>query len=133
MNTLALNLINRTSLIGPGATLMFDLGGLLLKHAFNVPPSNICLIGRWLRYMPNGTFKHAYIVAAPPKSAECTVGWIAHYLIGIIFEFIFIAIEGNPWLQHPMLPAIIFGIGMVLALLFILQPSFVLGVSASKT
>lgn len=55
MNTLTLRSINAI-LIGLGATLAFDLWRLFLRHAFQIPPSNICLVGRWLRYMPEGTF-----------------------------------------------------------------------------
>jgi len=90
MNNLALALISAI-LMGLGATLTFDLWGLFLKQAFRITPSNICLVGRWLRYMPGGTFKHSNIASAPQKSAECTVGWIAHYLIGITFAIAFVA------------------------------------------
>jgi hypothetical protein len=133
MNTLALSSISAV-LIGLGATLTFDLWGLFLKYAFKIAPSNICLVGRWLRYMPDGTFRHANIVAVPGKSAECMVGWMAHYLIGITFASVFIAIVGNPWLQRPTpIPAIVFGVITVLAPFFIMQPSFGFGWAASKT
>ena len=132
MNNLTLSFISAI-LIGLGATLTFDLWALFLKHAFKITPSNICLVGRWLRYMPEGIFKHSNIVSAPRKSAECTVGWIAHYMIGITFAIAFVALAGNNWLQHPTpLPAIIFGVVTVLAPFFILQPSFGLGFAASK-
>lgn len=132
MNNLASSLI-RAILIGLGATLTFDLWALFLKYAFKVTPSNICLVGRWLRYMPEGTFKHANIASAPQKSAECTVGWIAHYMIGVTFAIVFVALVGNNWLQHPtLMPAIIFGVVTVVAPFFIMQPSFGLGFAASK-
>jgi hypothetical protein len=121
-------------LIGLGATLTFDLWALFLKHAFKVTPSNICLVGRWLRYMPEGTFKHSHIVSAPQKSAECKVGWIAHYIIGIMFAIAFVALVGNDWLRHPtLIPAILFGGITVLAPFFIMHPSLGLGFAASKT
>ena len=133
MNNLALSLISAI-LMGLGATLTFDLWGLFLKQAFKITPSNICLVGRWLRYMPAGTFKHSNIASTPPKSAECTVGWIAHYPIGITFASAFVALVGNNWLQHPtLIPAIVFGVVTVLAPFFIMQPSFGLGFAASKT
>jgi hypothetical protein len=133
MNNLASSLIS-ASFIGLGATLTFDLWALFLKYAFKITPSNICLVGRWLRYMPEGTFKHSKIAAAPQKSAECTIGWIAHYMIGITFAIVFVAIVGNNWLQHPtLIPAIIFGVVTVLAPFFIMQPSFGLGLAASMT
>jgi Protein of unknown function (DUF2938) len=123
-----------TVLIGLGATLTFDLWTLFLKHAFKITPSNICLIGRWLLYMPEGTFKHSNIGSVPQKSAECIVGWIAHYMIGIIFAITFMAFAGTSWLQHPaLIPAIIFGVVTVSAPFFIMQPSFGLGIAASKT
>ena len=133
MSNLTLSLISAI-LIGLGATLSFDLWALFLKKALKISPSNICLVGRWLRYMPEGTFKHSNIGTAPRKSAECTIGWIAHYIIGITFAFVFVAFVGNNWLQHPTpVPAIVFGVITVLAPFFIMQPLFGLGFAASKT
>lgn len=133
MNSLALSLISAI-LIGLGATLTTDLWALFLNRAFKIPTPNYCLVGRWLRTMPEGIFRHSNIAFAPQKSAECTVGWIAHYMIGITFAIAFVALAGNNWLQHPTLfPAIIFGVVTVLMPFFIMQPSFGLGLAASKT
>ena len=133
MNNLALSLIITIS-IGLGATLIFDLWGLFLKRAFKIAPSNICLVGRWLLYMPEGTFMHSNIGASASKIAECTVGWIAHYITGVMFAFAFVAFAGSNWLQHPTpIPAIIFGVITVLAPFFIMQPAFGFGFAASKT
>ena len=133
MNNLALSLVSAI-LMGLGATLTFDLWGLFLKLAFQIPPSNICLVGRWLRYMSEGTFKHTSIGSSPQKSAECTIGWIAHYTIGVTFAIVFVTIAGSGWLQHPTpVPAIAFGLVTVLAPFFIMQPLFGLGFAASKT
>ena len=133
MNNLAVSFIS-TILIGLGATLTTDLWALFLKRAFKIAAPNYCLVGRWLRYMPEGIFKHSNIASAPQKSAECTVGWIAHYLIGITFAITFVAVVGDNWLQHPMLiSAIVFGVVTVLMPFFIMQPAFGLGFAASKT
>ena len=133
MNSLALSFISAI-LIGLGATLTTDLWALFLNRAFKIPVPNYCLVGRWLRYMPEGTFTHSNIASAPQKSAECTVGWIAHYMIGITLAIAFVALAGNTWLQHPtLIPAIIFGVVTVLMPFFIMQPSFGLGLAASKT
>lgn len=120
--------------MGMGATLTFDLWVLFLRHAFKIPASNICLVGRWLRYLPEGIFKHSNLASAPPKSAECVIGWAAHYLIGVLFAAAFVATAGSGWLQKPsLLPAIVFGIVTVLAPFFIMQPLFGLGIAASRT
>lgn len=124
----------QTILIGLGATLTFDLWGVFLKHAFKLTSSNICLVGRWLQYMPEGIVKHANITFSPPKRAECMVGWLAHYTIGITFAVAFVAFAGNHWLQHPtLLPALFFGVITVLAPFCLMQPAFGLGFAASKT
>jgi hypothetical protein len=133
MNNLVLYFLDPI-FIGIGATLTFDLWALFLKHAFKITPSNFCLVGRWLRYMPEGIFKHSNIGSAPQKSAECVIGWIAHYMIGISFAITFVAFAGYDWLQHPMLiPALVFGIITVSAPFFIMQPLFGLGFATSKT
>lgn len=108
-------------LIGLGATLTTDLWAMFLKHAFKITSPNYCLVGRWLRYMPEGTFRYSNIASAPQKSAECAVGWIAHYMIGITFAIAFVGLVGNNWLQHPtLIPAIVFGVDTVLMSFFIL-------------
>ena len=120
--------------IGIGATLTFDLWGIFLKHAFKIAPSNFCLVGRWILYMPKGIFRHSNINAAPKKSAECTVGWVAHYVTGVKFGIVFVALTGMDWLYHPtLIPALIFGIVTVSMPFFIMQPAFGLGVAASKS
>ena len=133
MNNLTLSLISAI-LIGLGATLTTDLWALFLKRAFKIAEPNYCLVGRWLRTMPEGTFRHSSIASTPQKSAECMVGWIAHYLIGITFAITFVALVGNDWLQCPMLlSALAFGVGTVLMPFSIMQPAFGLGFAASKT
>ena len=119
--------------IGIGASLIMDLWNLILKHTFSIPSLNYCLLGRWLCHMLEGTFRHASITAAPPKPFECTVGWIAHYAIGILFALVFVLASGD-WLARPtLLPALLYGIGTVVFPFFIMQPSFGLGIAASRT
>jgi hypothetical protein len=120
--------------IGIGATLVMDLWNLLLKRAFSIPSLDYCLLGRWLRHMPGGTLRHASILTAAQKPHECTVGWIAHYTIGIVFALVFIGFTSGGWLVRPtVLPALIYGLGTVVIPFFIMQPSLGLGVAASRT
>jgi hypothetical protein len=120
--------------IGLGATLVMDLWNLFLKRAFDIPSLNYCLLGRWIRHMPSGTFRHTSIGAAPQKSFECQVGWIAHYSIGVVFAVVLVVLTSGDWLARPtFLPALAYGIATVVFPFFILQPSLGLGVAASKT
>src|SRR5687767_15037672 len=97
--------------IGIGATLIMDLWNLFLKRAFGIPSLNYCLLGRWLRHMPDGIFRHANINSASRKSAECSIGWIGHYSIGVAFALLFVLLVARGWLARPtVLPAVLYGI-----------------------
>lgn len=120
-------------IVGLGATLFTDLWALFLKCAFSIPSANYCLVGRWFRHMPEGTFMHASIANASQKRFECTVGWIAHYVIGVVYALVLVALVSGSWLARPtVLPALLFGVGTVLAPFLVMQPSFGLGIAASR-
>ena len=128
------NYILRAIAIGIGATLVMDLWNLFLKRMFNIPSLNYCLLGRWLSHMPRGTFRHASITDAPQKPFEYTVGLIAHYTIGVVFALVFVVLTTGDWLVRPtLLPSLLYGIGTVVFPFFIMQPSFGLGIAASRT
>ena len=119
--------------IGVGATLVMDLWNLFLERTFGIPSLDYCLLGRWLRHMPGGTLRHASIAAAPRKPLECTVGWFAHYSIGVVFALVFVVLASGDWLARPtLLPALLYGVGTVVFPFFILQPSLGLGIAASR-
>lgn len=120
--------------IGIGATLLMDLWNLFLKRAFGIPSLKYCLLGRWLRHMPSGRFRHTSIAAAPLRSRECSAGWIAHYTIGVVFALILAVLTSGDSIARPTLwPALVFGIGTVVFPFFVLQPSIGLGIAAAKT
>jgi len=119
--------------VGLGATLFMDLWALLLRRAFGTPSANYCLVGRWFRHMPEGTFMHTSIANSSQKRFECAVGWIAHYIIGVVYALVLVALVSGEWLARPtLLPALLFGIGTVLVPFLVMQPSFGLGIAASR-
>jgi hypothetical protein len=121
-------------LIGVGATLFIDLWALLLRRAFRIPSLDYCLLGRWVLHMRHGTLVHESIAAAPRKPRECPVGWFSHYLIGTLFALLFVLLASTRWLARPtLLPALAFGLATTLVPFLVMQPSFGLGVAASKT
>jgi hypothetical protein len=120
--------------IGLGATLLMDLWNLFLLRTFRLPSLNYCLLGRWVRHLPEGTLRHANIAAAQNKAGECAVGWIAHYSIGVMLAVGFVILASTDWLAGPtLLPALLYGITTVVFPFFVLQPSLGLGVASSRT
>jgi hypothetical protein len=119
--------------IGIGATLVMDLWNLFLKRTFGIPSLSYCLLGRWVRHMPGGSLRHASISAVAERAHECTVGWIAHYTIGVVFALVFVALASGDWLSRPtVLPALLYGLATVVFPFFLMQPSFGLGIAASR-
>lgn len=120
--------------IGVGASVLMDAWNLLLKRIVGIPSLRYCLLGRWLLHMPEGTFSHVSISAAPQKRFECPAGWLAHYSIGVAFALVFLALQSGDWLAHPtLLSALLYGMATVVFPLFIMQPALGLGIAASKT
>lgn len=111
-----------------------DLWGIARKPLLGIAPPNYGLVGRWLAYMPRGRFYHRSIAASAPVDGERLIGGIAHYLIGVAFAAVLVALYGDAWLRHPTLaPALIVGIGSVVAPFLLMQPGMGAGVAASRT
>jgi hypothetical protein len=120
--------------VGFGATLLLDLWNLLLKRAFGIRSLSYCFLGRWVLHMPEGIFRHVSITGAREKPFECTIGWIAHFAIGVVLALVFVLLAPGDWLEQPtLLPALLYGIGTVVFPFFVVQPSFGLGIASSKT
>ena len=120
--------------IGAGATLLIDLWALFLRRAFSIRSLDYCLLGRWVLHIPRGVVRHVSITAAARQPHECPVGWTTHYLIGTTFALAFILLVSEGWLARPtLLPALAFGIATVIVPFTTMQPSFGLGIAASKT
>jgi uncharacterized membrane protein YagU involved in acid resistance len=61
------------------------------------------------------------------------LGLVAHYLIGTVFALVFVFLASESWLERPtLLPALAFGVVTTLVPFLIMQPSFGLGIAASK-
>ncbi|SEG82762.1 DUF2938 domain-containing protein [Bosea lathyri] len=128
-----LEFIVRAVLIGIGATVLLDIWAQFLKRVFGLGAPNWAMVGRWFAHMARGRFMHEDIARAEPVPNELAIGWIAHYLVGILFAAIVLAIWGLGWAHSPtFLPALIVGLATVGCGWFILQPGMGAGIAASK-
>jgi hypothetical protein len=120
--------------IGMGATLIFDLWGVALSKTGIAAGPAWQLPGRWFGLMPQGRFVHDDIAAAPPVPNETAIGWVVHYLVGIVYAFVLVAWGGRDWLAAPTLaPALFIGVVTVLAGWLLMNPGMGRGVAASRT
>ncbi len=129
-----LEYLPRALLLGVGATAFMDGVSALRKSLFEVPAADYGLVGRWLAYVARGRFRHDAIGKAPRVRGERLIGWTAHYLIGISFATVLLAIWGPDWACRPTISAaIVVGIGSVVAPFLIMQPGMRAGIAASRT
>lgn len=117
-----------------GATAIVDLWSIARRRLFNVPLPNFGFVGRWFAHMARGRFRHDSIAAAPAIAGERCIGWTAHYLIGIVFAGLLVALEGVEWMREPTpAPAIAVGIVTVVFPFLLMQPGMGAGIAASRT
>ncbi|WP_303760643.1 DUF2938 domain-containing protein [Alcanivorax jadensis] len=122
------------TIVGICATLVMDVWSWLRQPLLGVAPPNYAMVGRWLLHMGHGKFRHSAIATSPAMPGEKAVGWLAHYLTGLVFAGILLGIVGQGWIDQPTLaPALLVGIGTVAAPFLLMQPGMGAGIAASRT
>ncbi|SRR6266567_480272 len=120
-------------IIGIVATLTADTWQRLLHAVVGLPPVNWGLIGRWVAWMPRGVFVHRPIAATPMVHGEVAIGWAFHYVVGIAYAALYLAIIE---LGLGSGPSIVSALALALALLvapwFVMQPALGLGFIAAR-
>jgi Protein of unknown function (DUF2938) len=128
------DLLLRAVLIGLAGAALMDAWGLVLRRRFGIATLDYALLGRWIGHVPRGRLVHERITSADPVRGERPLGWLAHYSIGVAFAFLLVAIWGPGWLAAPTpLPALIVGVGTVVAPWFVMQPAMGAGIAGSRS
>jgi hypothetical protein len=121
-----------TILIGVGGTLAIDCFTFSLRM-FGIKTHGIQYIGRWLATLPDGVIFHKTIMQSASQPAENILGWIAHYLIGISFAFLFVKLFGQDWLMKPsIIGSLVIPLLTLMVPIFVIQPLFGFGVGFSN-
>lgn len=129
-----MDIATHTLLIGVGATAATDLWALARRRWLGLPLPDWALVGRWFAQLPRGRFIHTSMADVPPVRGERGIGWTAHYLTGVAFAVLLVALAGPGWLQSPTPgTALAVGIGTVAAPFFVLQPGMGAGIAARRS
>jgi hypothetical protein len=79
-------------------------------------------------------FAHEAIAKAPAVGGELALGWLFHYVTGVAFAVLLVAIEGLAWVRSPsLLPALGVGLATVAAPWLVMQPAMGAGIASCKT
>lgn len=132
MDTLPQDLF-RIAALGIGATAVMDAWGIALAR-MGVPAMNFAMVGRWIGHGWRGRWTQPSIARAEPIANELALGWIVHYLVGVAFAGLLVAIAGRDWIGSPTLcPALAVGVATVAAPWFVMQPAMGAGIAFSRT
>ena len=120
--------------MGIVATLAIDLWQRLLNAIAGLPPANWGLIGRWVAWFPRGVFVHRPISATASVRGEIIIGWVFHYAVGIVYAALYLTLMSLGFGTEPTLvSAVTFGLVLLVAPWFVMQPALGLGFMASHT
>jgi hypothetical protein len=129
-----MNVLASVVISGVVATAATDFWAIARRRLLGLALPDYGLVGRWLAYMPRGRFQHNPIAKTEAVTGERLLGWSAHYLIGIGYAALPIAIWGLAWMQQPtLLPALTVGVVTVAAPFLLMQPGMGAGIAASRT
>lgn len=130
---IAIHDVARLVLIGVGATVVMDLWANVQKR-MGMATLNYAMVGRWAGHLCRGKVAHTHIGQAAPIVGEGALGWIIHYVVGIMFAALLVGVSGVGWLHDPAwLPAVAVGISTVVLPFFVMQPAMGAGIAASRT
>ncbi|CAI3930005.1 MULTISPECIES: DUF2938 domain-containing protein [Commensalibacter] len=120
-------------LIGVGATVMMDIWDIVFGSLPGQSKSNWAPVGRWVWHLKEGIVFHQNIDDAKPYEHELALGWIFHYIVGILYGVLFALYVGTGWFAYPtFLPTWVWGMITIGAGWFLLQPGLGIGVAASQ-
>lgn len=120
--------------IGIGGTVTMDLWALLLDRLTGQGRPNWGNVGRWVGWLFRGRVFHDDIGAAAPVDGERALGWVFHYLVGVVYGVVFALIVGGAWFDAPAFwMAWIWGIATIAGGWFLLHPGMGLGWALSRT
>ena len=127
-------IVFRGLVMGVAAAALMDAWALVLRRAFGIPTLDYALLGRWIGHFPRGRFVHERMSAAEPVPGERPLGWLAHYAIGVAFAVLLLVGWGLDWARSPSpWPALIVGLGTIVAPWFVMQPAMGAGIAGSRT
>lgn len=129
-----LELLARGVLLGVAGAALMDAWAWFARRTFGVRGLDYALLGRWIGHATRGRLRHARIADATPVRGERSLGWIAHYTIGVAFAVLLLGIWGLDWARSPTLvPALAVGLGTILAPWLVMQPAMGAGIAGSRT
>tara|TARA_B110000438_G_C15569124_1_gene544594 strand:+ start:94 stop:576 length:483 start_codon:yes stop_codon:yes gene_type:complete len=115
------------------ATFLFDLYQISLSYAYNINKPKWNLVGRYFIGITKKNYFIENIESEKEITNELIIGYIIHYLIGLIFGAIYLLINKLLYVEPSIILALIIGFITVLGSWCIMMPlAYNMGFFASK-
>jgi hypothetical protein len=121
--------------VGCLSVAVLDLWQRLAHRLGGLPPTNWAVVGRWLfMLLRQGILFNTGLAQAPPLPRERLIGWVFHYLIGVVYVWIYVTLWLPNWgLDNPLADGLLFGaLSTVVPWLFFM-PATGAGLFGSRT
>ncbi len=119
-------------LVGAIATAIADLWRQALKSVVGLPTTNWGLVGRWVAGFRSAEFHRPAIAGDPAVAGEAAIGWAFHYVVGVIYAAIFIALLDVLGRPLDVIGALVFGLATLAGPWLVLKPALGLGLFARR-
>ena len=126
-------LILSAILAGLVATLFLDIWQRLLAAVVGIPASNWALVGRWFGEAFKGRLFPGTVADLPEMTHELKIGWTGHYLIGVVYGFIYIGTLMLLGLTPTLTNGLIFGALSTVVPWFFFMPAMGAGLLGKNT
>ena len=115
------------------ATLLFDIFQISLTFAYGVNKAKWDLAGRYFIGVSKGNYIQEDLANEPAEQNELLIGYVVHYLIGVIYGLIYVIINSLFLSEPSLLLALVIGFFTVLGSWCLMMPyAYNLGFFGSK-
>ena len=121
--------------VGCLSVAVLDLWQRLAHRLGGLPPTNWAVVGRWLlMLLRQGVLFNTGLAQAPPLPRERLIGWVFHYLIGVVYVWIYVILWQPNWgLDNPLADGLLFGAASAVVPWLFFMPATGSGLFGSRT
>jgi hypothetical protein len=122
-------------MVGCLSVAVLDLWQRLAHRLGGLPPTNWAVVGRWLlMLLRQGILFNPGLAQAPSLPRERLIGWVFHYVIGVVYVWVYVTLWQPNWgLDNPLTDGLLFGAISTVVPRFFFIPATGAGLFGSRT
>ena len=120
--------------VGILACAVLDFWQRFLLFLFKIPPSNWAMVGRWfINFLKTRAWVQNNLAKQKPVRNELYIGWVFHYLVAVLYAFLYFFLFEKGIVEMDIIDGVIFGIISVVVPWFFFMPAMGSGLFGMKT